>query len=168
MIELARLARNASMLAQCHPVAAWRFQRVIWALEQEHYRPRIQQAWRSAEEQMEAHATDHSDVYWSLHEATSPTGRPEALAVDILDDDSPIVPPMGYLLRLAYFARNFHCQTGILWHLKGASRAKLDAAIVGGATTYHGLVGFDPCHLEIADVTYAAAHGGLRPTVTEA
>lgn len=163
MTEPARQQRNADMLAECYPVARERFARVIADLEAEHFRPRIQCAHRNEAAQAAAVAGGNSDVTWSLHEATGPNGEPEALAIDLLDDDHPNDPPRLYLYRLAMHARRRLCRTGILWRLKGKPRKDLDAAIASGDTAFAGPLGFDPCHLEVADVTYVDARHGGRP-----
>lgn len=164
MTESARLARNASRLSECHPVFADRVSRIIAQLEADGYRPRIQEAWRSEADQRDKAKRKVSKVLWGFHNATSADGRPEALAVDLLDDDHPVVPSMKYLLKLAAHAKRAQCQTGIAWGLVPSVRARLESAILNGEWSYRGAVGWDACHLECADVTISEARHGVRPT----
>ena len=164
MTESARRQRNEDRLAECHPIARDRFSRIIEDLEADGFRPRIQDAFRSLADQAIALETGNSDVEWGMHNAMAPDGTPEALAIDLLDDNSPLKPSWLYTLRLYQHARRRQCRTGVLFRLKGAARAILRAALDAGVHDYHGLIGFDPCHVEIADLTYGMAKAGLRPT----
>ena len=73
---------------------------VIEALEGQNIRPRIQQAWRSPAEQLEAFNSGHSKLKFGYHNATGKNGEKEALAVDLLDDDAPLNPSVRYLLAV--------------------------------------------------------------------
>jgi hypothetical protein len=46
---------------------------------------------------------------------TAADGTPEALAVDMLDDDAPLNPSKKYLLMLAHAAEKAGLETGIRW-----------------------------------------------------
>ncbi len=149
----------------CHPVFGLRVSRIIAQLEGMGYRPRIQDAYRSPEDQAIANASGHSQVSWSFHNATSPDGTPEALAVDLLDDDHPVTPATQFLLRLAGVASRHLCETGILWGLAPALKVKLHDAIADGNWTLITPVGWDPTHVQPVDVTLSQARHGRRPTV---
>lgn len=87
MREDARLSRNSQRLTELHPEFAARVRSVIAVLEARGFRPRIQDAWRSPEKQLEAVANGNSKHKFGFHNLTSAAGKPEALAVDLLDDD---------------------------------------------------------------------------------
>lgn len=163
MTETARQQRNAARLAELHPVFRRRVETIIRQLEADGYRPRIQQAWRSVKEQLALVEKGTSKVKWGFHNATADDGTPEALAVDLLNDDTPIVPPMRYLLKLAAHALRVQCETGILWGLSNGPRENLDAAIREGNWAYVGPRGWDPTHCQPSDLTLADARKGSRP-----
>lgn len=156
-------ARNMAMLRQCHPVFSDRVGRILMAMEAMGYRPRIQEAYRSPQDEAAAKAAGHSEVVWSFHNATDDAGNPSALAVDLLDDDHPLQPPSAYLLRLAAVASRHLCETGILWGLSAPLRANLQAAIKAGQWTAVLPMGWDPTHVQPSDVTLQQAKRGLRP-----
>jgi hypothetical protein len=164
MIEIARHARNAEMLLQLHPVFGARIVRLISSLEAVGFRPRIQQAWRSLEEQAANKASGVSEVVWSFHNAIDKDGNQEALAVDLLDDDSPLRPRMRYLMRLAIDAVPLNLQTGILWGLAEGPRERMADAIEKKKYDWVGKPGWDPTHVQPSDVTLLQAKHGLRPT----
>jgi hypothetical protein len=165
MTEPDRLARNTTRLMDCNPVFALRVSRIIAGLEAVGYRPRIQDAFRDPDAQAAAVASGHSQVSWSFHMALTPEGAPDALAVDLLDDNNPVVPPTNYLIRLAAMASRHLCETGILWGLAPALKIKLHDAISEGNWTLITPIGWDPTHVQPVDVTIAQARRGIRPTV---
>jgi hypothetical protein len=166
MNEQARQARNAAMLRDCHPAFAGRLRLLIERMEAAGFRPRIQQAWRSPHEQMNAFTAGKSKVRWGFHCACSHDGKPEALAADVLDDDSPLKPQRAYVLRLAAEGAHLSLRTGVEWGLTPRKRMALAAAIAHGDWNYGGPadIGWDPCHVEPADLTVAMARNGARPT----
>lgn len=172
MTEEARHTRNLQRLTQCYPPFAARVQRLIADLEREGFRPRIQDAWRVPAAQAAAQASGNSQVAWSFHQATTPDGRPDALAVDLLDDDYPVLgydqaqwPDRfrQYLLWLASLAPQFDLETGIAWGLTPQDRRALYFALSTDPLTYRGEIGWDPTHLEPRQLTRAAARRGVRP-----
>ena len=165
MTEPDRLARNTTRLMECHPVFGLRVSRIIAQLEGMGYRPRIQEAHRSAEDEAKAVAAGTSQAHWSFHMALTPEGDPDALAVDLLDDDHPVTPPNAYLLKLAAVASRHLCETGILWGLAPAIRVKVHDAVADGNWTAVLPIGWDPTHLQPVDVSLAQARRGIRPTV---
>lgn len=166
MKEPARLARNAQRLSELHLVFAQRIAAVIAELESAGYRPRIQDAWRSPQSQLEAFERGTSKLKFGFHNVTGPAGQPEALAVDMLDDDFPLNPRLDYLLRLAGAARKQLCETGIAWGLPNHLREAIAAAIDAQDWNARLKIGWDPTHIEPSDLTVAAALAGARPTVT--
>jgi hypothetical protein len=163
MTEDARKQRNAVKVLELCPAFGARIVRLIAALENAGYRPRIQQAYRSLEEQQQNVKTGVSEVAWSFHNAVDATGKPEALAVDLLDDDSPVNPRQAYVMRLAIECRALQLETGILWGLADGPRSRLHDAILNGRLDWVGPRGWDPLHVQPSDVTLAQAKHGMRP-----
>lgn len=163
MNEAARLQRNADRMKQLHPNFARRLDEVIAALEAQGLRPRIQDAWRSPEEQRKAFEAGHSKLLFGFHNVTAADGRPEALAVDLLDDDAPLAPGRPYLLKLAAAAGDAGLTTGIRWGLAQKLRTAIDLAIETQAWEAPVKVGWDPLHVEPTGITVAQARAGMRP-----
>ena len=163
MNEPARRQRNADRLQQLFPTFAARVAAVIAELEDEGWRPRIQDAWRSIASQEAAFAAGHSKLKFGFHNVTGTGGKKESLAVDMLDDNAPLKRSTEYLLRLAAAAQKHGLSTGVLWGLpaplqkgvKEASAAKNFKAVVK--------VGWDPTHIEPTGITPAEAKAGKRP-----
>lgn len=151
------------MLRECHGVFAVRLSTLISRMQALGYRPRIQQAWRSPMVELAAFKSGRSKVRWGFHCASSLEGKPEALAADVLDDDYPVAPRRDYLLRLAAIGALLHVRTGIEWGLSVPDRMRLTASIARGNWEYDGDVGWDPCHVEVADLSIASARRGARP-----
>lgn len=164
MREPDRIARNASRLKECHEVFAHAMAAVIRDMEQLGFRPRIQDAWRSPEDQLKAFNSGNSGVKFGFHNATGPQNRKEALAVDLLDDDAPLKPSKRYVLTLAAVARANGLDTGLLWKLSRTARERTDQAVRNRDFSADVDIGFDPCHVEITGITVAQAKNGVRPT----
>src|SRR5688572_5039765 len=113
MNEAARKARNDDRLKELFPTFRARVKRVVDQLETGGLRPRIQDAWRSPADQLIAFNNGNSKLKFGFHNVTASNGSPEALAVDMLDDDSPLAPGKSYLLRLAAAAEKAGLVSGI-------------------------------------------------------
>jgi len=173
LTEESRRIRNHARLAECDTVAAARIRELITLMERDEdlFRPRIQEAWRSLAKHQADLAAGTSTSAWSQHMATGPHGEQQALAVDLLEDDYPVPQTQvlwparfrRYVLKLAYYAPDFTLQTGILWRLKPLPRRALHEAIRAERWSYPGPIGFDPTHVEVADVSYEDAEQGVRP-----
>lgn len=163
MKEAARHRRNRERLLQLHPAFATRVSAVIDELQAEGWRPRIQEAWRPTAEQAVAHAAGHSRLKFGFHNITGADGRPEALAVDLLDEDSPPAPGKPYLLRLAAAAENAGLTSGIRWGLPRALAQAIDVAIANREWHSPVKIGWDPTHLQPQALTVAQARAGQRP-----
>ena len=160
MKEAARKARNAQRLTECHPAFAARLTRVITRLEDAGIRPRIQDAWRSPQDQLTAFLNGNTKVKFGFHNVTGADGRKESLAVDLLDDDAPLAPGAPYVLRLAAAEG---LATGVLWGLPAKLKSGTAAAIAAGDFDAPVKIGWDPCHVEPTGITIAQAKGGERP-----
>jgi hypothetical protein len=132
-------------------------------MEDQQFRPRIQDAFRTEKQQLADFNAGHSKVKFGFHNIAGPGGDKEALACDVLDDDHPSGPPTKYLLALAVAARAEGLVTGILWGLKTTPKAATNAAIAAGDIGRKVKVGFDPTHIEPVGITIAQAKKGKRP-----
>ena len=163
MKEPARLARNAQRATELFPTFARRIGALITSLEARSLRPRIQDAWRSPEDQRKAFESGHSKLLFGFHNATGPQGQQEGLAVDLLDDDNPLNPGRAYLLKLAAAAEQQSLVTGIRWGLPVHLREAIDEAIAAERWDAPVKIGWDPCHVEPTGITVAEARSGRRP-----
>lgn len=163
MDETARRARNSRRLTELDVVFAGRVAAIIRKLEKDGYRPRVQDAWRSPESQLQAFSTGHSMLRFGYHNVTGPGGEKQSLAVDLLDDDFPLNSRSDYLLRLAAIALQHTCQTGVLWGLPPALREAVRGAIDRREWNARLKLGWDPTHIEPTDVTLEDARNGARP-----
>ena len=164
MQESARKARNVQRMSTLHPSFAVRLGRVIRAMETDGLRPRIQDAWRSPEDQLAAFNSGHSKLKFGFHNVTSADGTPEALAVDLLDDNAPLSPGKPYILKLASAAEEEGLVTGVRWGLPLVLREAIDEALVLEDWKAPVKVGWDPLHVEPAGITVQDAKQGKRPT----
>jgi len=161
--EDARLKRNIQRQVELYPTFAARVVRIIATLEAAGFRPRIQDAWRSAAAQAELFAKGTTKVKFGFHNVTGTGGRPESLAVDLLDDDYPVNPRKDYLLQLANAAQLEGVHTGIDWGLPPSLREAVKAAVDGKHWNADVKIGWDPTHVEPADITISQARAGKRP-----
>jgi hypothetical protein len=163
MEEQARKARNEARLSELFPTFRVRIARVIAELESRGIRPRIQDGWRSPADQLKAFETGHSKLKFGFHNVTSASGTPESLAVDMLDDDSPLAAGKPYLLQLAAASQNAGLITGVRWGVPKALVGAIDAAIAAKDWNANVKIGWDPTHVQPTDVTVAQAKAGSRP-----
>lgn len=165
MKEPDRIARNKARLAECYPAFRAKVERVIALMEELGFRPRIQDGWRSPADQLKAYTTGHSKLRYGFHNVTSATGKPESLAVDMLDDNSPLASRLNYLVALAAVAaRVGGIQTGILWGLPAHLRIAVNKAVATSVYDPRLKLGWDPTHLEPLGLTVSEARAGKRPT----
>jgi LysM repeat protein len=167
MDEAARIKRNNDRITECFPAFGPRIRAVLDALEAQQFRPRIQDAYRSPEDQLKAFNGGFSKVKFGFHNITGDGGVKEALACDVLDDDSPLAPGTRYLLALAAAARSQGLQTGILWGLPAPLAAGVEGALATGDISSVIKVGWDPTHTEVAGLSITSAKAGGRPTFAD-
>ena len=163
MNEQERMQRNTDRLQQLYPRFGQQIKRVLQTLEASGLRPRIQDAWRSPTQQLHAFQSGFSKLKYGFHNVTGTGGRPEALAADLLDDDSPLKPSSAFLLQLAAAAEQTGLQSGIRWGLPAALAHGIDKAIAAHDWQAPVKVGWDPTHVETRDITVAEAYSGQRP-----
>lgn len=164
MNEAARTQRNQQKLAECFPKFAQRVQAVIADMEAQGFRPRIQDGHRSIADQLLAFKNGFSKVKFGFHNVTGSNGKPESLAVDMLDDNKPLTPGREYLIRLAAVAQAHGLQTGIFFGLPQNLRKGLSQAIQNLDFNPAIKIGFDPTHIEVTGLSIADAKAGKRPT----
>jgi hypothetical protein len=164
MTEDQRKHVNTERLTELYPSFGQRIRAVIKDLEDQGIRPRIQDAWRSPEDQLKAFNSGHSKLKFGFHNVTAKDGTKEALAVDMLDDDHPAKEGKEYLLRLAAAAEKQGLVTGIRWGVPTKKlKAAIDAAIASKDWKAAVKIGWDPTHCQPTDLTATEAKTGKRP-----
>lgn len=163
MKEADRVKRNRVKLAELYPTFRVRINKIIMMLESSGLRPRIQDAWRSPADQKKAYDNNHSKLLYGFHNVTGGNNNPEALAVDLLDDENPLNPNKAYLLQLAAAAQATGLITGIRWGVPAKLVPAIDTAIKAKDWGANLKVGWDPTHVQPADITVAEAKAGKRP-----
>lgn len=164
MNEVKRKQRNTDRIAELWPSFGKKIKAVIAALEADGQRPRIQDAWRSPEDQLKAFNSGHSRTKFGFHNVTGANGKKEALAVDLLDDNHPMNVGTEFLLRLAAAAEAQGLTTGIRWDLPKNLSDGIDAAIASKDFKAPVKVGWDPTHVQPTGITTSEAKAGKRPT----
>lgn len=164
MNETARKQRNQQRLTECFPKFAARVAAVIKDLEDQGFRPRIQDAHRSIEDQLKAFQGGFSKVKFGFHNVTGANGKSESLAVDLLDDDKPLSPSRKYIILLAEAAQKHGLHPGSFFGLPAALKKGLNKAIEEHNFSTQVKIGFDPTHIEATGLSIAEAKAGKRPT----
>lgn len=163
MNEEKRKQRNEERLTELYPTFRKRIKNVIADLESQGLRPRIQDAYRSPQDQLTAFNTGHSKLRYGFHNVTGANGAKESLAVDMLDDDHPAQEGSEYLLRLAAAAERQGLVTGVRWGLPQNLRDGIDIAIANKDWKAPVKIGWDPAHVEPTGITPAQTKAGQRP-----
>ena len=163
MKEADRKNRNEDRYTELYPTFRARVKKVIASLESGGIRPRIQDAWRSPADQRKAYESGHSKLLFAFHNVTAKDGTPEALAVDLLDDDSPLNPDKRYLLQLAAASEKAGLITGIRWGVPSKLAEAIDQAIAAKDWGSMVKIGWDPTHVQPIDISVAEARAGKRP-----
>src|ERR1043166_5752918 len=101
MNEADRIAYNNNKLQEMYLPMRPKIQAIIKEMEQYKYRPRLQQAWRSPADQLDAYKRGTSKVMFGFHNTTGANGVKEALAADIWDDDRLEQVKVDFMLHLA-------------------------------------------------------------------
>jgi hypothetical protein len=167
MKEADRLARNKQRLMECFPAFANRVASVIAEMEAQGFRPRIQDAHRTIEQQLDDFNKETSTIKFGFHNVTGAGGKPESLAVDMLDDDRPLDTVRKYVITLAFVAQNHGLHSGIHFFKKEpppGTRERLRQAVNDLNFDSSIVIGFDPTHLEPTGLTVAQAQTDARPT----
>lgn len=163
MLEPKRKDRNNQRYTELYPWFAQKIKLVIQDLEAMGLRPRIQDAWRSKEDQLKAYKEHHTKVKFGFHNVTGEKGEKESLAVDLLDDDSPLKPSVSYILKVTAVAEKHGLTTGARWGLPSKLAKALDIAIQNQDWDAPVKVGWDPVHIQPENFTIKQALNGERP-----
>ena len=163
MTEPQRQQRNADRLLELFPTFRARIARVIADLEAMGVRPRIQDGYRSPADQLKAFNSGHSKLKFGFHNITGANGEKESLAVDMLDEGSPLNLSNSYLLKLAFVSEKNGLLTGIRWGVPAQLKPAIDAAIAAKDWNSKVKIGWDPSHIEPTGITVSEAKGGKRP-----
>lgn len=163
MNETQRKDRNTQRLGELWPSFGQKIAAVIATLEAQGLRPRIQDAWRSPADQLNAFNSGHSKLKYGFHNVTGAAGKKEALAVDLLDDDNPLNSGSKYLLHVAAAAESHGLTTGIRWGVELNLVEGIDNAIAHQNWTAPVKVGWDPTHIQPVGITPKQAEEGQRP-----
>jgi len=163
MLETERILRNQSKLAELHPVFCSKLVTAIQEMEQAGFRPRIQEAWRSPDNQLAAFHAGTSKLKYGFHNITAPDGTKEALAADILDDDHPEDVGQAYILHLAAASLRNGLISGAFFDLTADKIASLYKALVDMNWNAPVTIGWDPLHVQVTGMTVEEAKAGKRP-----
>lgn len=163
MNETDRIAFNNNKLQEMYAPMRVKIQSIIKEMESYKYRPRLQQAWRSPADQLDAYKRGTSKVMFGFHNTTGANGVKESLAVDIWDDDRLEQVKVDFMLHLAAAAEAQGLTTGIRWDLSAADSAAIDLAVKNKNWGAPLRVGFDPLHVEPTGITIEEAKAGKRP-----
>jgi hypothetical protein len=164
MNESDRILYNKNKLQELYPYFRVRIEAVIKEMEQAGYRPRIQTAWRSPADQLDAYRNGASKVQYGFHNVTSPAGVKESLAADIWDDDRLEKVKVDFMLHLASAAEAQGLTTGIRWDLADEDSVLIDIALQNKNWDAKVRVGWDPLHVEPTGITLQEAKDGRRPS----
>ncbi|WP_394796648.1 hypothetical protein [Armatimonas sp.] len=163
MTDEQRKERNTHNLTECNPAFRLKVAAILTDMEGHGWRPRIQEGWRSLARQKQLLADGYTKVGWGMHNATTGDGKADSLAADILDDDRPNHESTRFLLMLATSAKAHGCVTGIDWGLAQEDRDTIRSAIASRDFDTKIEVGWDPCHVQIGDISIQEARNGARP-----
>lgn len=163
MLEATRKNLNETQLKELHPVMARKVRAVIADLESAGWLPYIVTGWRSPAEQLQKVKEGRSKVRYSFHNVTGKGGRPESLAVDIVDTRKGYDSPKEFWLTLAAAGAAHGLASGIMFGL-GKRKAELLAVLKARDFKNKGVsIGWDPSHLEPAGISLLQARLGVRP-----
>lgn len=162
MTPAALKKRNEEMLKQCWPAFAVKVRAIIEDMAGHGFSCRIQEAYRSPEDQLKAVHAGMSHLKYGFHNCTGDNGEPQALAVDLLDDKHPNQESTKYSLLLYACARAHGLTTGGTWGLAPNVERGFRNAAVGRMWDEPVKVGWDNCHIEPTSITVAQAKSGKR------
>jgi hypothetical protein len=163
MNEADRKLYNQKKLEELYPWFRMRIEAVLREMELAGFRPRVQTAWRSPADQLDAYRRGTSKLQYGFHNVTGSNGEKEALAADIWDDDLLAKVKVDYMLRLAAAAEAQGLITGIRWDLKDEDAVLIDIALQNKNWNAKVRVGWDPLHVEATGMRPNEAREGRRP-----
>src|SRR5512138_3066556 len=128
MNETDRIANNRNKVQELYLSMRPRVENILKEMERAGYRPRIQTAWRSPADQLDAYRRGTTKVMFGFHNITGLNESKEALAADIWDDDRLEQVKVDFMLHLAAAAEAQGLITGIRWDLAGEDQTLIDLA----------------------------------------
>src|SRR5512138_285895 len=167
MNETDRIANNRNKLQELYAPLRPGLEAVLKEMEKAGYRPRIQTAWRSPEDQLDAYRRGTTKVMFGFHNITGANGARESLAVDIWDDDRLEQVKVDFMLHLTAAAQAQGLTTGIRWDLADEDQKLIDLAIKHRIWDAQLRVGWDPLHVEPVGITIQEAKDGRRPDFSQ-
>jgi hypothetical protein len=132
-------------------------------LEKNDQKPYIVWSFRHPSTQAAIKAKGNSKVSWSLHNAMTPSGKPDALAFDLVDNRYFWQTGNDFSLMQASSSQSHGLWTGIRWDLPKADRQRIDLLIAVKDWKARYRRGYDPGHSQVTGLTYAQARAGKRP-----
>lgn len=163
MNEAQRIANNQMKLQELYPSLRTRMETVLKEMERAGYRPRLQTAWRSEADQLEAYRRGTTKVKFGFHNVTGANGEKESLAADVWDDDRLEQVKVDFMLHLVAAAEAQGLTTGIRWDLAEEDQKLIDLAVKHQIWDAKLRVGWDPLHVEPMGLTIQEAQDGRRP-----
>jgi hypothetical protein len=163
MNEAQRIANNQMKLQELYPSLRTRMETVLKEMEKAGYRPRLQTAWRSEADQLEAYRRGTTKVKFGFHNITGANGEKESLAADVWDDDRLEQVKVDFMLHLVAAAEAQGLTTGIRWDLADEDQKLIDLAVKHQIWDAKLRVGWDPLHVEPVGITIQEAKDGRRP-----
>lgn len=167
MLESERILNNKNKLQELYPSFRTRIDAVLKEMEKAGYRPRVQTAWRSMADQLDAYRRGTTRVQFGFHNITGANDVKEALAADIWDDDRLEQVNVDYMLHLAATAETNGMATGIRWDLADEDQKLIDLAVKHQVWDAKLRVGWDPLHVQPVGITIQEAKDGKRPDFSQ-
>ena len=167
MLESERIAYNKNKLQEFYPFFRTRIEAVLKEMEKAGYRPRVQVAWRSVADQLEAYKRGTTRVQFGFHNISGTSGAKESLAADIWDDDRLEQVKVDFMLHLAAAVAANGMTTGIRWDLADEDSKLIDLALKHQIWDAKLRVGWDPLHVEPVGLTIDDAKNGKRPDFSQ-
>jgi hypothetical protein len=163
--EYQRKRDNSARILKLNPYMRPKVAAIVSDLEAHGYKPSVDPAvWRTPAQQAAKLKKGYSAVSYSYHNATTPEGKPDSLAADIVDIRWQWDPPGNtYWLKLASSAESHNLTTGIYWKLSDTNRKRIRAAIASKDWDAKIVRGQDAAHVEPKGITLAQARKGIRP-----
>jgi hypothetical protein len=171
--DLYRNNINERRIAELHPPLRPKVRAIIKDLEGHKdqdgnpLKPIILEAWRSPTRQRQLLKRRVTTVTWGFHCAVTPTGKPDALAADIVSFPQFWDAPRPFWMKLAAYADAHNLGTGARWFGKKKTSARdlanFNKALANRNWNYQGRVGWDLPHVQANGVSIAQARAGKRP-----
>lgn len=161
-----RVSLNAERLTLVSPSIRQQVIGVLQDVEGAGFEPLIaKDVWRSPARQLELYRQGRSKAKWGFHCGTTPEGKPDSLAADIVDADFAWDAKQAFWLAVGRAAFERGLGWGGFWGLKPPQKAALEATIISPpAVPIKIALGWDVAHVEVAGISISEAKAGKRPT----